>query len=135
MAVAQTQLGGLSPSYKCVIVFSTRTMDSAVCQLQRKENAIGYTNTVVSLESIEPAYEAREPQNERLIALENGSASDEARHRFEQLRNTVAPLRHALLSHPIYAEIDSLNRLREFMQMHVFAVWDFMSLGNDSRVN
>jgi hypothetical protein len=56
-------------------------MDSAVCQLQRKENAIGYTNTVVSLESIEPAYEAREPQNERLIALENGSASDEARQR------------------------------------------------------
>ena len=110
-------------------------MDSVVCQLQHKENAIGYTNTVVSLESIEPAYEAREPQNERLIALENGSASDEARHRFEQLRTTVAPLRHALLSHPIYAEIDSLNRLREFMQMHVFAVWDFMSLGNDSRVN
>ena len=48
--------------------------------------------------------------------------------RFEQLRDTLAPLRHALLNHPIYAEVGSLRRLREFMQMHVFAVWDFMSL-------
>lgn len=33
-----------------------------------------------------------------------------------------------LLNHPIYAEVGSLSRLREFMQIHVFAVWDFMSL-------
>ena len=48
--------------------------------------------------------------------------------RFEQLQNTLAPLRFALLNHPIYAEVNSLSSLREFMQMHVFAVWDFMSL-------
>ncbi len=48
--------------------------------------------------------------------------------RFERLRDKIAPRRNALLNHPIYAEIDSLNRLREFMQIHVFAVWDFMSL-------
>jgi hypothetical protein len=48
--------------------------------------------------------------------------------RFEALRNKIAPLHDALLSHPIYAEVDSLSRLREFMQIHVFAVWDFMSL-------
>jgi DUF3050 family protein len=48
--------------------------------------------------------------------------------RFEKLCNKIAPLRDALLNHPIYAEIDSLSRLREFMQIHVFAVWDFMSL-------
>jgi DUF3050 family protein len=48
--------------------------------------------------------------------------------RFEKLCNKIAPLRDALLNHPVYAEIDSLGRLREFMQIHVFAVWDFMSL-------
>jgi hypothetical protein len=48
--------------------------------------------------------------------------------RFEELRNRIAPLHDALLNHPIYAEVDSLSRLREFMQIHVFAVWDFMSL-------
>jgi hypothetical protein len=48
--------------------------------------------------------------------------------RFEQLRDTLAPLRLALLNHPIYAEVGSLSKLRKFMQMHVFAVWDFMSL-------
>ncbi len=48
--------------------------------------------------------------------------------RFETLRNKIAPLHDALLNHPLYAEVDSLSRLREFMQIHVFAVWDFMSL-------
>ena len=47
--------------------------------------------------------------------------------RFEELRNKIAPLHDALIGHPIYAEVDSLSRLREFMQIHVFAVWDFMS--------
>src|SRR5580700_8103342 len=52
----------------------------------------------------------------------------EARIYFQDLRKIVAPLREALLKHPIYTQVDSLDRLREFMQIHVFAVWDFMSL-------
>jgi hypothetical protein len=48
--------------------------------------------------------------------------------RIERLRATLAPLRAALLSHPIYGEIDGLAALRLFMEHHVFAVWDFMSL-------
>jgi Protein of unknown function (DUF3050) len=47
---------------------------------------------------------------------------------FEQLCDSVAPLREDLIHHPIYAEVNSLNRLRAFMKSHVFAVWDFMSL-------
>ena len=68
----------------------------------------------------------RKPRIERTVALNNTVLS--AVQRFEQLRDALSPLRHALLNHPIYAEVDSLSRLREFMEMHVFAVWDFMSL-------
>ena len=41
-----------------------------------------------------------------------------------QLGNT----RERLVHHPLYALIDSPDRLRRFMEHHVFAVWDFQSL-------
>jgi hypothetical protein len=37
-------------------------------------------------------------------------------------------LRAALLEHPIYTQVVSVGDLRLFMEDHVFAVWDFMSL-------
>jgi hypothetical protein len=33
-----------------------------------------------------------------------------------------------VVTHPIYHELDSLERVRTFLGSHVFAVWDFMSL-------
>jgi hypothetical protein len=48
--------------------------------------------------------------------------------RLEQLRVRLRPLWNALLEHAIYREIKSLGPLRLFMEHHVFAVWDFMSL-------
>ncbi|MGY2682865.1 DUF3050 domain-containing protein [Pseudomonas tolaasii] len=33
-----------------------------------------------------------------------------------------------LCSHPLFSEITSINKLQLFMQHHVFAVWDFMTL-------
>jgi hypothetical protein len=46
----------------------------------------------------------------------------------EQLHQRLAPLKAALLSHPVYHQINSLESLHVFMEHHVFAVWDFMSL-------
>jgi hypothetical protein len=47
---------------------------------------------------------------------------------FARLTRDVQALRVKLLGHPLYGMIDSLTNLRIFMEYHVFAVWDFMSL-------
>lgn len=46
----------------------------------------------------------------------------------DQLRSDVALLRQSLLEHPLYEDITNPAALRTFMEHHVFAVWDFMSL-------
>ena len=48
--------------------------------------------------------------------------------RLAELQNNLAPYRQRLLEHTIYATVNSVPRLRAFMESHVFAVWDFMSL-------
>jgi hypothetical protein len=86
------------------------------------------TNTAASQGSPDRTRGLWIARNEHRVAQKDGRSSNAASQRFEQLRHTLTPLRHALLNHPIYVEVGSLSRLREFMQMHVFAVWDFMSL-------
>jgi hypothetical protein len=46
----------------------------------------------------------------------------------QTLQHNLAPYRAELLRHGIYQSIESLEDLQVFMQHHVFAVWDFMSL-------
>lgn len=45
-----------------------------------------------------------------------------------RIEQRLQPLKESLLNHRIYGEIDRLEALRLFMEHHVFAVWDFMSL-------
>ena len=46
----------------------------------------------------------------------------------EQLEKSLRPLRERLIEHEVYRRIRTENDLRSFMEHHVFAVWDFMSL-------
>ncbi len=46
----------------------------------------------------------------------------------DQLKNAIEPSRAKLLAHPVYHQIQTLVELQKFAQVHVFAVWDFMSL-------
>ncbi len=44
------------------------------------------------------------------------------------IESRIAPLRTRLAAHPLYASIRTEHHLRLFLQSHVYAVWDFMSL-------
>ena len=44
------------------------------------------------------------------------------------MNSTIQNLTTKLLSHEIYHQIRSLHELKVFMETHVYAVWDFMSL-------
>ncbi|WP_143308675.1 DUF3050 domain-containing protein [Chitinophaga vietnamensis] len=46
----------------------------------------------------------------------------------QQIQETIAPEREKVVKHPLYAQLQSLDDVRQFMQFHVYAVWDFMSL-------
>ena len=46
----------------------------------------------------------------------------------EKVTAAIAADRRALLEHPLYGRLQTLSHLAVFMEHHVFAVWDFMSL-------
>ena len=48
--------------------------------------------------------------------------------RINEIKSFVKDTKQQLSAHPIYSEIATPEELKIFMESHVFAVWDFMSL-------
>ena len=48
--------------------------------------------------------------------------------RIARLRETIAPHRKRVNEHPLYGSIRTMEDLHIFLESHVYAVWDFMSL-------
>lgn len=46
----------------------------------------------------------------------------------DSIRKTTEPLRQQIINHKVYSAISDIDDLKVFMQHHIFAVWDFMSL-------
>ncbi len=46
----------------------------------------------------------------------------------QNLEKNLSSTRKSLINHSLYSKLDSKQKLVEFMENHVFAVWDFMSL-------
>ncbi|CAA6827963.1 MAG: PROBABLE REMNANT OF A TRANSPOSASE GENE PROTEIN [uncultured Aureispira sp.] len=46
----------------------------------------------------------------------------------ENIQAQITPLRKTLINHSLYQKLDNINDIQSFMEQHVFAVWDFMSL-------
>ena len=49
-------------------------------------------------------------------------------HRIEKIKKATESLRQEIVNHKVYSMIEDLDDLKIFMQYHIYAVWDFMSL-------
>ncbi len=48
--------------------------------------------------------------------------------KIESISNSIRPQKESLLSHSLYKKIQTIEDLHFFLESHVYAVWDFMSL-------
>ncbi|MFD2284703.1 DUF3050 domain-containing protein [Pedobacter petrophilus] len=52
-----------------------------------------------------------------------------------KIQENIAPLRQQIINHKVYSAISELEDLQVFMEHHIYAVWDFMSLLKSLQIN
>ncbi|RDC57242.1 DUF3050 domain-containing protein [Pedobacter chinensis] len=52
-----------------------------------------------------------------------------------KIQENIEPLRQQIINHKVYSAISELEDLRVFMEHHIYAVWDFMSLLKALQIN
>ena len=53
----------------------------------------------------------------------------------KSLEQTIEPYRKKLIQHDLYKNLTSVASIRLFMEQHIYAVWDFMSLVKALQIN
>ena len=53
----------------------------------------------------------------------------------KKLEQALDPYRQELINHDLYSKLNSVESIRCFMEQHVYAVWDFMSLLKSLQIN
>ena len=46
----------------------------------------------------------------------------------DEIESSLVPYQNKLRDHSLYSTLESIEDIKVFMSMHVFSVWDFMSL-------